>query len=127
MSLFRSIPRSAVLAPGLAVMMSLHGVPAAQAQIREGLYEVVGTNPDGSEYQGAFSLQVGPSASWIATWQVSNEQIQGLGLIQAGVLAVAFVVNGRPGVTVFEVQPDGRLRGTWTTGGGVGTEIMTPR
>ena len=51
----------------------------------------------------------------MANWRVANENIMGLGLIQAGVLAVSFVVNGRPGVAVFEVEPDGRLRGSWTT------------
>jgi hypothetical protein len=63
----------------------------------------------------------------VAFWQVSNEQVQGLGIIQGGVLAVSFIVNNMPGVTVIEVQPDGKLRGTWTTGGGIGTEIMTPK
>jgi hypothetical protein len=54
-------------------------------------------------------------------------RLVGLGLIQAGVLAVSFVANGQPGVAVYEVEPDGRLRGTWTTGGGLGTEMLTPR
>jgi hypothetical protein len=118
-SLIRSLLLAFALIVGLAA--------GASAQIREGYYEVLGTNPDGSQYQGGFALQAGPSASWIVTWQVGNEQVQGLGLIQAGVMAVSFVVNGRPGVSIFEVMADGKLRATWTTGGGVGTEIMTPR
>ena len=60
-------------------------------------------------------------------WQVGNVRLVGLGLIQAGVLAVSFVVEGRPGVAAFEVEPDGKLRGIWTTGGGLGTEVLTPR
>lgn len=54
-------------------------------------------------------------------------RIVGLGVIQGGVLAVAFTVDGRPGVAAFEVEPDGKLRGSWTTGGGIGTETLTPR
>lgn len=101
--------------------------PPAAAQIREGLYEVEGQNPDGSTYQGQFALQAGPSASWLAAWQVGGVRVVGLGVIQGGVLAVAFAVDGRPGVAAFEVEPDGKLRGSWTTGGGIGTETLTPR
>ena len=112
---------AALLALGLAAAL-----PAA-AQIREGAYDVEGTNPDGTNYDGQFQLRTGPGGAWVANWRVANENIMGLGLIQAGVLAVSFVVNGRPGVAVFEVEPDGRLRGTWTSGGGLGTEMLTPK
>ena len=109
------------LAFGLAAAL-----PAA-AQIREGAYDVAGTNPDGTNYDGQFQLRTGPGGAWVANWRVASENIMGLGLIQAGVLAVSFVVNGRPGVAVFEVEPDGKLRGTWTSGGGLGTEMLTPK
>ena len=75
-----------------------------RAQIREGLYEVEGTNPDGSTYEGRFLLQAGPAASWVARWQVGDEQVIGLGLIQGGVLAVSFVIDGRPGIAVLVGQ-----------------------
>ncbi len=100
--------------------------PAA-AQIRQGLYEVDGRNPDGSTYGGVFALENAPGASWYATWQVGDVQLAGLGLIHGGVLAVSFVVDGRPGIATYEVETDGRLRGTWSTGGGMGTEVLTPR
>ena len=100
---------------------------SAAAQIRQGLYEVEGQNPDGSPYGGMFALENAPGASWYATWQVGDVRLLGLGLIQGGVLAVSFVVDGRPGVAVYEVEADGRLRGTWSTGGGMGTEVLTPR
>jgi hypothetical protein len=118
---FRPVLLAAALTPAL-----IAALPAA-AQIREGLYEVEGTNPDGSTYEGRFLLQAGPAASWVARWQVGDEQVIGLGLIQGGVLAVSFVIDGRPGIAVFDVEPDGRLRGSWTTGGGMGTEKLTPR
>jgi hypothetical protein len=110
-----------------ALTLGLTAVLPAFAQIREGLYAVEGTNPDGSTYEGQFLLQPGPAASWLANWRVGNEQVLGLGLIQGGVLAVSFIVNDRPGIAIFEVEPDGRLRGSWTTGGGMGTEMLTPR
>lgn len=115
------------LLPALLLVLGLAVTPPAAAQIREGLYEVEGQNPDGTTYQGQFALQTGPAASWLAAWQVGGVRIVGLGVIQGGVLAVAFTVDGRPGVAAFEVEPDGRLRGSWTTGGGIGTEMLTPR
>jgi hypothetical protein len=120
---FRPLLFAALLALGLAASLA---APAA-AQIREGAYGVEGTNPDGSNYDGEFLLRTGPGGAWVANWRVANENIMGLGLIQGGVLAVSFVVNGRPGVSVFEVEADGRLRGSWTTGGGLGTEMLTPK
>lgn len=100
---------------------------SAAAQLREGLYEVQGSNPDGSGYGAALALQAAPGASWLVTWQVDQTRISGLGLVQGGVFAVSFVVNGRPGIAAYEVQSDGTLRGTWTTGGGLGTETLIPR
>jgi hypothetical protein len=111
----------------LAVLGPLLAADPAWAQLREGLYEVEGHNPDGTSYTGMFSLENAPGASWYATWQVGDVRLIGLGLIQGGVLAVSFIVEGRPGVAAYEVEADGRLRGTWSTGGGMGTEVLTPR
>lgn len=108
------------------LLLAAAALPAA-AQLREGLYGLEGQNPDGSTYSGLFALQAGPAASWVAAWQVGNVRIVGLGVIQGGVLAVSFVTEGRPGVAAFEVEPDGRLRGSWTTGAGIGTEMLTPQ
>ncbi|SDB57728.1 hypothetical protein [Belnapia rosea] len=100
---------------------------AAFAQLREGRYAIDGQNPDGSPYEGGFELREGPNGAWLARWLVGNAQIIGLGLIQSGMLAISFVVDGRPGVAIYGVEPDGSLRGTWTTGGGLGTEILKPQ
>ncbi|WP_132296814.1 hypothetical protein [Roseicella aquatilis] len=113
----------------LAAAMALGLLVAAPAfaQIREGVYAVDGTNPDGTTYDGQLALRPGPAGSWVVNWRVGTEQILGLGLINAGVLGVGFVINNRPGVAVYEVLPDGKLRGSWTTGGGMGTELLSPQ
>ena len=123
----RSRPRRLAATLALGLGLALAATLPAFAQIREGVYDVAGTNPDGSTYDGQFLLRAGPGGAWIANWRVGSEQIVGLGLINAGVLAVSFVVNNRPGVSVFEVMPDGKLRGSWTSGGGMGTEMLTPK
>ncbi len=120
--------RSHLRLSGVLVLV-LAGAAAgpASAQIRQGFYDVDGRNPDGSTYGGVFALENAPGASWYATWQVGDVRLVGLGLIQGGVLAVSFVVDGRPGIATYEVEADGRLRGAWSTGGGMGTEVLTPR
>ncbi len=118
--------RPLLLAATAAALLCTPALPAG-AQLREGLYAVEGQNPDGSTYAGLFALQPTTGAGWIASWQVGEVRLVGLGLIQGGVLAISFVVEGRPGVAAYEVEADGRLRGSWTTGGGLGTEILTPR
>lgn len=117
-----SLLRTLLLAAGLMLL-----APIASAQLREGAYKVEGQNPDGSTYEGSFELRAGPNAAWIARWQVGNTRILGLGLVQQGLLAVSFSVEGRPGIAIYGVEPDGSLRGTWTSGGGLGTETLTAR
>lgn len=114
--------RVLLLALGLIAL-----APAAFAQLREGRYAVEGQNPDGTPYDGEFELREGPNGAWLARWLVGNAQIIGLGLIQSGMLAISFVVDNRPGVAIYGVEPDGSLRGTWTTGGGLGTETFKPQ
>lgn len=116
------------LLAALALILVAAWDPApARAQIREGLYELEGQNPDGTTYRGQLALRPAPGASWLVIWQVGGEQVAGLGLIQGGVLAVSFIVEGRPGIAAYEVTTAGKLEGSWTTGGGIGTEVLTPR
>lgn len=117
MSLFRTL----LLAAALACL-----APAAFAQLREGSYALEGQNPDGGPYSGSFDLREGPNGAWLVRWRVGSAQIIGLGLIQSGVLAVSFSADDRPGIAVYGVEADGTLRGTWTSGGGLGTETLTP-
>ena len=119
--------RRTLLLLAFALLGPILGIAPADAQIRQGFYEIDGRNPDGSPYNGIFALENAPGASWYAAWQVGDVRLMGLGLIQGGVLAVSFIVDGRPGIATYEVEADGRLRGTWSTGGGMGTEVLTPR
>ena len=102
----RSLPLAlCLLGPILAA------APAA-AQIRQGVYEIEGTNPDGSAYRGAFALEEAPGASWYAIWQVGDARLVGLGLIQGGndntaSLTIAGSFNG--GANAFGTNVAGDL------------------
>jgi hypothetical protein len=110
----------------LVVALLLASAPVA-AQLREGVYTLAGRTPEGETYDGAVTLRPGPAGSWLMQWQVGNTRLIGVGLAHAGVLAIAFQVNGNPGVAAYDVDAAGRLRGTWTTGAGLGSELLTPR
>ncbi len=97
------------------------------AQLREGQYGVEGNNPDGSAYTGQLRLQALPNGAWYVVWQVGDSQLAGVGVIRSGVLAIGFAQQGRPGVIAYEVEADGKLHGFWTTGDGIGTEVLTPQ
>ena len=114
---------AALLALGLAWTLPS---PAA-AQLREGLYEVQGTNPDGSNYQGMMEVRPAPGSAWLVAWQIGDMLVTGVGIVQGGVLAIGYGINGQVGVATFEVQPDGKLSGYWTIGAGIGSETLTPR
>lgn len=53
------------LLPALLLLLGLAFAPPAAAQIREGLYEVEGQNPDGTTYQGSSRCRPGQRpAGW---------------------------------------------------------------
>lgn len=106
-------------------LLLLAAMPAA-AQ-RAGEYAAQGSNPDGSTYAGMVELAHGPNGTWRITWRVGDQVVEGTGLEQDGVLAASYVLGASTGVVAWRVLPDGRLRGTWTVDGGVGTEVLTPR
>lgn len=99
----------------------------AFAQLREGLYEVEGQNPDGTEYQGMLQLQPGPGGAWLVAWRIGEQLIEGVAMIQGGQLIVGYGLGGAVGVASYEVRNDGKLQGQWTLGNGVGSETLTPR
>ena len=118
----RRLVLACLFACGLAAALPL---PAA-AQLREGVYTVEGQNPDGSTYQGLLEMRAGEGSSWMIGWRIGDMGVQGIGVIQSGVLAVGYSTAGQVGVATFEVRPDGKLAGYWTIGAGVGTEVLTP-
>ncbi|MBR0674411.1 hypothetical protein [Neoroseomonas soli] len=98
---------------------------------RQGPYSVEGQGADGQRYQGSVMLQPTGQNTWRVTWRVGSDTADGVGLLipEGPLLVVGYVMAGREiGVAAYAVQPDGSLQGTWTqgTGGGVGTEVMTP-
>jgi hypothetical protein len=90
-----------------------------------------GTRRRRPAYSGTAMLENTGRNTWRVTWQVGPDTAQGVGLLipEGPLFVVGYVVAGREiGVVAYAVEPDGRLRGTWTQGqgGGVGYETLTP-
>jgi hypothetical protein len=116
--------RRALLALTLALCLAL----PAMAQ-RAGVYEVRGTNPDGTAYTGLLQLRQAGIVSWLVLWQVGGERIEGVGMSAGSTLAVTYRAGNTQGMAIYEILADGSMTGQWTLVGssGIGTENLTPR
>lgn len=90
----------------------------------EGSYNLVGTNPDGSEYSGT----LGVSASGEAfSWSWNDGEYMGIGLQTEDVVSVAWG-GDECYVVSYVVENDGILTGKWTdmAASGIGGDVATP-
>jgi len=101
---------------------------AAAAQSVGGKYTVKGTNLDGSSYRGTAVITPAGSACLIA-WDTGSGSIsKGICMLANKAFAASYVLDGKVGLVVYEVQPDSTLKGVWTIADteGAGTEVLTP-
>lgn len=110
----------------LVMLICVAGPALAQ---RNGLYDVTGTNPDGSAYEGRLVLNQVGIVSWQVVWEVSGDRIEGIGMSAGNVFSVTYQLGQRTGLGIFNVNADGFMSGQWTVFGssGIGTESLTPR
>lgn len=118
--------RRLILAALFAAALALPG--AARAQ-QNGIYNVTGTNPDGSTYEGIIMLQQVGIISWRATWSLQGERIEGIGMASTNIFSVTYQLGERTGMGIYTVNPDGSMFGQWTVLGssGIGTEMLSPQ
>jgi hypothetical protein len=103
--------------------------PAMAAGFHEGVYDVQGTNLDGSAYKGTAEVKLLSDTTCSITWTTGSTSSVGLCMLMDGVVGVAYRMGDAVGVTMYQVNADGTLDGTWTIAGqnGNGTEHMTPQ
>lgn len=114
---------------GLAGMAVLLGLSASvQAQEIGGMYQVEGTNLDGSQYTGTARIDVTSSTTCRIEWDTGTTS-RGICMVNQNAFAAAYVFeNGTIGLVVYELMPSGTLDGVWTIAdtAGAGTETLTP-
>jgi hypothetical protein len=108
------------------LVLSLTGASAA-AQMVGGQYRVHGINPDGSSYSGTATITPSSDSTCRITWQTGSTSV-GICMAAGRAFAASYALNGKVGLVVYEMQPDGTLKGVWTLADqpGAGTEILTP-
>jgi len=113
--------RRLALAAALLFPLLAHAQPAG------GVYDMAGTNPDGSPYTGLLLLVDRGGGAFQVEWNVSGQRIAGWGMAQGDALAAAYVLDGRIGVVLYQ-RAGNAWRGIWgVTDGRPGTETLTPR
>ncbi|WP_460451308.1 hypothetical protein [Alsobacter sp. SYSU BS001988] len=109
-------------------LAALAASPLSAAELG-GAYAVEGQNAgDQRVYRG--DLTITPMGrTYRVVWRIGAGENVGTGIVQNDMLAVVYVQQGKAGLALYEVRPDGVLSGTWTIHGtqGVGSEILTPK
>jgi hypothetical protein len=114
-----------ILMLGLMLAAGLAGTTWAQTV--GGAYSVSGTNADGSSYAGTAEITLnGPACS--IRWQTGGSNSAGTCLLTGNAFGAAYQLGDAPGLAVYQLQPDGTLKGQWTTIGapGIGSETLSP-
>ncbi|WP_203077127.1 hypothetical protein [Falsiroseomonas ponticola] len=115
--------RLALALPILAAMAS----PAA-AQ-RAGVYDVTGTNLDGTPYTGVAQIRAAGLSSFFIAWRISGQVVEGVGFASGRTISVAYGLASRPGLGIYTLNPDGSMDGEWTIVGAPANarERLVPR
>jgi len=110
------------------VLALLLGVTPALAQ-RDGIYEVTGTNLDGTPYTGLAQIRSLGLTSFAILWRIGDQVIEGVGMASGRTVSVAYGLSQRPGMGIYALNPDGSLEGEWTIIGAPtkGQERLVPR
>ncbi|MBU8539794.1 hypothetical protein [Falsiroseomonas tokyonensis] len=119
--------RSLALAAAIPALAALAATPAS-AQ-RAGLYDVTGTNLDGSSYTGVAQIRTVGLASFAILWRIGNQSVEGVGFASGRTVAVAYGLSQRPGIGIYTLNPDGSMEGEWTIVGAPANarERLVPR
>jgi hypothetical protein len=115
------------LALALPLVAALVASPA-EAQ-RAGLYDVSGTNLDGTPYTGQAQIRGLGLASFVILWRIGNQVVEGVGFASGRTIAVAYGLSQRPGIGIYTLNPDGSMDGEWTIVGApaIARERLVPR
>ncbi len=102
--------------------------PAA-AQDVGGRYLVQGTGLNGAGYGGAAVIARTSDVTCEIVWNTGGQITEGICMRSGNVFSAAYVIEGRAGMIIYTIAPDGSMQGTWTIAGvnAVGTEALYPQ
>lgn len=110
-----------------AALLTASFALSASAQTVGGKYDVKGTNFDGSSYDGTAVITRSSNTTCRIHWETGSTS-DGFCMLAGKSFAAAYAMGKTVGLVVYELQPDGALKGVWTIAdeSGAGTEVLTP-
>ena len=110
----------------LALLFAVGCGAAASAQTVGGKYSIKGTNPDGSSYGG--TAEITPSGDSCRMVWHTDSTWRGIRMLANKSFAASYRLGDTYGLVIYELQPDGILKGVWTVAdqNGAGTETLIP-
>lgn len=93
------------------------------------LYDVTGTNPNGSRYTGTLAVEIISNTTFSVRWNIGGSVYRGFGMRMNDALSMTYTLGGNPGLVIYRAKGDGEFEGLWAVRGqeGNGTERLTPR
>ena len=110
-----------------AAMLVAAFATTASAQSVGGKYNVSGTNFNGSSYEGTATITRSSDTTCRIHWETGSTS-EGICMLANKSLAAAYKMGDDVGLVLYQLQPDGALKGVWTIAdkSGAGTETLTP-
>jgi hypothetical protein len=101
----------------------------AAAQEIGGLYDVQGTNFNGSPYSGQAKITITSNTTCEIEWITGGTSSKGFCMRNSDAFSAAYIMGKDIGLIIYKAKPDGSLEGVWTIRGqnGAGTETLTPK
>ncbi len=114
---------------GSALMLALVLLAAPARAQQAGLYDVTGTDLEGTPYTGIAQIRQSGLTSFAIAWRIGGEVMEGIGFASGRTIAVAYGLAQRPGIGIYTLNPDGSMDGEWTIIGALanGRERLVPR
>jgi hypothetical protein len=119
--------KNLVTALATAAVAACFATPAS-AQNVGGRYQVIGKNFNGSPYSGTAEITVTSRNTCRIVWVTGSTTSSGICMRNANAFSAGYVLNGKVGLVIYEMKPDGSLDGLWTIADqtGIGTERLVP-
>ena len=113
----------------LAVVIAGLALPLAAAEFREGVYNVEGTNLNGSPYNGTAAVTLLSDTTCQIVWKTGDTESWGHCMKVGDFVSAGYVMGEAIGIIMYRLNEDGSLDGYWTVSGqnGSGTERLTPQ
>ncbi|MCO5733149.1 hypothetical protein [Rhizobium sp. SSA_523] len=116
----------------LALALAFAAAPLSHAvaqTVEAGLYDVSGTNLDGSQYSGTARIQLMSETTCSIEWKTGTTTSTGICMLHEDAFAAGYVLGDSVGLIIYQVKRGGVLDGVWTISGedGAGTEILRLR